>query len=71
MKNLWLTAKLDVVESLRARWFMIYTLVFGGIVSLVDKASGIEFVEEGTVLGAIDEEFARRVTRQGFLWREE
>ncbi|MDP2786347.1 MAG: ABC transporter permease subunit [Sulfurimicrobium sp.] len=35
MKNLWLTAKLDVVESLRARWFMIYTLVFGGIVAML------------------------------------
>jgi ABC-2 type transport system permease protein len=35
MKNLWLTAKLDVVESLRARWFMVYTLVFGGIVAML------------------------------------
>ncbi|OIP08038.1 MAG: ABC transporter permease [Betaproteobacteria bacterium CG2_30_68_42] len=33
MKQLWLTAKLDIVESLRARWFQIYTLVFGGIVA--------------------------------------
>ena len=32
MKNLWLTAKLDIVESLRARWFLIYSLVFGAIV---------------------------------------
>ena len=35
MKQLWLTAKLDIVESLRARWFQIYTLVFGGIVALL------------------------------------
>jgi ABC-2 type transport system permease protein len=35
MKPLWLTARLDIVESLRARWFMIYTAVFGGIVALL------------------------------------
>ncbi len=35
MNQLWLTAKLDIVESLRARWFQIYTLVFGGIVALL------------------------------------
>jgi ABC-2 type transport system permease protein len=35
MKQLWLTAKLDIVESLHARWFQIYTLVFGGIVALL------------------------------------
>ncbi|MBL8489138.1 MAG: ABC transporter permease subunit [Rhodocyclaceae bacterium] len=35
MKQLWLTAKLDIVESMRARWFQIYTLVFGGIVALL------------------------------------
>ena len=35
MSQLWLTAKLDVVESLRSRWFLIYTLVFGGIVALL------------------------------------
>ncbi|HTY03442.1 MAG TPA: ABC transporter permease subunit [Rhodocyclaceae bacterium] len=29
----WLTARLDIVESLRARWFLVYTLVFGGIVA--------------------------------------
>ncbi|MBS1137974.1 MAG: type transporter [Proteobacteria bacterium] len=32
MRNLWLTAKLDIVESLRARWFLVYSLVFGAIV---------------------------------------
>jgi ABC-2 type transport system permease protein len=35
MTQLWLTAKLDIVESLRARWFLIYTLVFGGIVAML------------------------------------
>ena len=35
MKELWLTAKLDIVESLRARWFAIYCLVFGGLVALL------------------------------------
>ncbi len=49
MKNLWLTAKLDVVESLRARWFLIYTLVFGGIVAML-FAFGLT---ESRVLGFI------------------
>jgi len=35
MNQLWLTAKLDIVESARARWFQIYSLVFGGIVALL------------------------------------
>ncbi|THF61015.1 ABC transporter permease [Pseudothauera rhizosphaerae] len=35
MKQLLLTARLDIVESLRARWFQVYTLVFGGIVALL------------------------------------
>ncbi len=35
MKHLWLTAYSDVVESLRARWFMVYSLVFGGIVVIL------------------------------------
>lgn len=33
--HLWLTAKLDIAESLRARWFLLYSLVFGGIVALL------------------------------------
>src|SRR5574340_1744440 len=49
MKNLWLTAKLDVVESLRARWFLIYCLVFGGIVAML-FAFGLT---ESRVLGFI------------------
>jgi ABC-2 type transport system permease protein len=32
MKHLLLTAKADVSESLRSRWFLVYALVFGGIV---------------------------------------
>lgn len=35
MKNLWLTAWLDIIESLRARWFIVYATVFGGIVVLL------------------------------------
>lgn len=33
MKQWLLAAKLDLSESLRARWFLIYTLVFGGVVA--------------------------------------
>jgi ABC-2 type transport system permease protein len=32
MKHLTLTAIADISESLRSRWFLIYTLVFGGVV---------------------------------------
>lgn len=35
MKQFWLTARLDIAETLRARWFHAYTLVFGGIVGLL------------------------------------
>ena len=35
MKHLWLTAYSDIIESLRARWFMVYSLVFGGIVVIL------------------------------------
>lgn len=35
MKYLWLTAKLDLVESIRARWFLVYSLVFGGALVLL------------------------------------
>ncbi len=33
VNDLLLTAKLDIVESLRAKWFLLYSLVFGGIVA--------------------------------------
>jgi ABC-2 type transport system permease protein len=49
MKQLFLTAKLDIAESLRARWFLIYSLVFGGIVALL-FAFGLS---ESRVLGFI------------------
>ena len=32
MNHLLLTAWADITESLRARWFLIYTLVFGGVI---------------------------------------
>jgi ABC-2 type transport system permease protein len=32
MRHLLLTAAADISESLRSRWFLMYTLVFGGIV---------------------------------------
>lgn len=35
MKNLWLTAQTDVLESLRAKWFLVYSLIFGGLVALL------------------------------------
>ena len=35
MNHLWLTALADIVESLRARWFMVYTAIFGSIVVLL------------------------------------
>lgn len=35
MNHLWLTAYTDIIESLRARWFMVYSLVFGGIVVIL------------------------------------
>lgn len=35
MKDLWLCAQLDISESLRARWFWVYSLIFGGIVALL------------------------------------
>ncbi len=35
MKHLFLTALLDISESLRARWFLLYSIVFGGIIVLL------------------------------------
>lgn len=49
MRNLWLTAKLDIVESMRARWFLIYSLVFGAIVVLLFSFG----LTESRVLGFI------------------
>lgn len=35
MKSLWQTARLDITESLRARWFLLYSVVFGGVIVLL------------------------------------
>jgi ABC-2 type transport system permease protein len=35
MQHLWLTAWTDILESLRAKWFAVYALVFGGLVVLL------------------------------------
>ncbi len=35
MKHLWLNAYADIIESIRARWFIVYTTVFGGLVVLL------------------------------------
>ncbi len=35
MKHLWLTAYADIIESLRARWFLVYSMVFGGLVVIL------------------------------------
>ncbi|BAF70885.1 ABC transporter permease [Nitratiruptor sp. SB155-2] len=34
MKNLFLISKLDIKESTRSRWFLVYLLVFGGLMAL-------------------------------------
>jgi ABC-2 type transport system permease protein len=35
VQHLWLTAWTDILESARARWFGVYTLVFGGLVVML------------------------------------
>jgi len=47
LRELLLVARLDVVESLRARWFAVYGLVFGGAVALLFTFG----VTESRVLG--------------------
>lgn len=34
MRNLFLVAFLDLKESIRAKWFLVYSLVFGGMIAL-------------------------------------
>ena len=34
MRNLFLVAFLDLKESIRAKWFLVYALVFGGLIAL-------------------------------------
>ena len=41
MKNLFLVLKTDVNEALRSKWFLVYTLIFGGIIALVGCYTGI------------------------------
>ncbi len=47
MKNLYLIAFLDVKESIRAKWFLVYSLVFGGLIALFFIAG----VTESQVMG--------------------
>ena len=47
MKNLRLIAFLDLKESIRAKWFLIYSLVFGGLIALFFIAG----VTESQVMG--------------------
>ena len=47
MKNLKLIALLDLKESIRSRWFLIYSIVFGGMIALFFIAG----VTESQVMG--------------------
>ena len=47
MKSLYLIAFLDLKESIRAKWFLIYSLVFGGLIALFFIAG----VTESQVMG--------------------
>lgn len=47
MKNLFLIAYLDLKESIRAKWFTIYSLVFGGLIALFFIAG----ITESQVMG--------------------
>jgi len=47
MKNLYLIAYLDLKESMRAKWFLVYSLVFGGLIALFFIAG----VTESQVMG--------------------
>jgi len=47
MKNLLLIAYLDLKESIRAKWFVVYSLVFGGLIALFFIAG----VTESQVMG--------------------
>ena len=47
MKNLSLIAYLDLKESIRAKWFIVYSLVFGGLIALFF----ISGVTESQVMG--------------------
>jgi hypothetical protein len=55
----------DFLERLRPDILVHRLLGDRSPATLVAPAWGLH---KGTVLGAIDAEFGRRVTRQGFLW---
>lgn len=46
-KNLFLIAFLDIKESIRAKWFLVYAIVFGGLIALFLAAG----VTESQVMG--------------------
>jgi len=47
LKNLLLIAYLDLKESIRANWFIIYSVVFGGLIALFFIAG----ITESQVMG--------------------
>ena len=47
MKNLFLIAYLDLKESIRANWFIVYSIVFGGLIALFFIAG----ITESQVMG--------------------
>lgn len=47
MKNLFLVAYLDIKESIRAKWFFVYSVIFGGLIALFF----ITGVTESVVMG--------------------
>ena len=47
MKNLFLIAYLDLKESIRANWFIVYSVVFGGLIALFFIAG----ITESQVMG--------------------
>ncbi|TET88803.1 MAG: ABC transporter permease [Sulfurovum sp.] len=47
MRNLFLIAYLDLKESIRANWFIVYSLVFGGLIALFFIAG----ITESQVMG--------------------
>ena len=43
MRNLILTARLDISESLRSRWFLLYSIIFGGLIVVLFFTGGSEY----------------------------
>ena len=70
MTNLLLTARLDVVESLRARWFLLYTVVFGGRGALQPPSLLPAAAADAAHVGVGGGHRAKLVAAGGFaLWR--